>query len=166
MSLRIRGYEPADYDAVWALHVSALRAVGAHAGRGPWDDDLAAIESVYLKDHGEFLVGALRGRVVAMGAVKRISAEHVKFKRMRVEPSLQGQGIGRAMLGALEQRARELGYRTLHLDTTTQQVAAQRLYEKSSYREAGRGEWRGTDEIWEVVWYKKDLAAAKPAEED
>ena len=36
---------------------------------------------------------------------------------MRVEPSLQGQGIGRAMLGALEQRARELGYRTLRLDT-------------------------------------------------
>ncbi len=156
--LYIRRYEPADCDAVWALHVSALRSVGAHAGRGPWDDDLAAIESVYLQDQGEFLVGVLSGRVVAMGAVKRTSAQRAELKRMRVEPSLQRQGIGRAMLDALEERARDLGYRTLHLDTTIQQAAARRLYDKSGYREVGRGEWQGTDEIWEVIWYEKDLA--------
>jgi hypothetical protein len=36
-------------------------------------------------------------------------------------------------------RAAELGFSTLRLGTTVQQPAAQRLYLKNGYREAGRG---------------------------
>jgi len=36
-------------------------------------------------------------------------------------------------LSTLEERARRLGYIELHLDTTIQQIPAQRLYEKNGY---------------------------------
>ncbi len=39
----------------------------------------------------------------------------------------------------LEARALELGYRTLVLDTTVRQEAAQALYLDEGYRETGRG---------------------------
>ena len=39
---------------------------------------------------------------------------------------------------ALETRAVELGYTTLHLDTTADRLPAQRLYLDAGYREVGR----------------------------
>jgi GNAT superfamily N-acetyltransferase len=137
--LHIRRYEPRDKRAVRRLHDDALNQVGAHLGSGPWDDDLDEIDNVYLDQGGEFLVGVLDGRIVAMGALMRISPEKAELKRMRVRPGLQGRGYGQAMLDALHRRASELGYSTLRLDTTVQQRAAQRLYLKNGYSEAGRG---------------------------
>ena len=58
--LQIRRYGPEDHDAIWNLHNVALWQVGAHAGNGPWDDDLHNIEEAYLNKGGEFLVGDYR----------------------------------------------------------------------------------------------------------
>lgn len=137
--LHIRRYEAGDRHAVRRLHDDALNEVGAHLGTGHWDDDLDEIEGVYLERGGEFLVGVLGGEVVAMGALMRISAKKAELKRMRVRPGLQGSGYGQAMLDILHRRASELGYHRLRLDTTVQQRAAQRLYLKNGYSEAGRG---------------------------
>jgi ribosomal protein S18 acetylase RimI-like enzyme len=137
--LRIRRYEPEDKEAVWRLHNEALDGVGAHLGNGGWDNDLHKIGGAYLEAGGEFLVGVLDGRIVAMGALRRISHEEAEIKRVRVEPALQGRGYGQALLEALHRRAAGLGYSTLRLDTTVHQRAARSLYEASGYREARRG---------------------------
>ena len=144
--LQIRRYQDADHDAVWALHNQALHDVGAHGGAGPWDDDLQAIAEVYLERRGDFVVGLLEGQLVAMGGVRQTSAHRAEVKRMRVAPRFQGRGFGRLILEHLEQRARELGYTHLHLDTTTGQLAAQALYCSHGYRETGR-ERRGPFEL-------------------
>ena len=151
--LRIRRYQDSDQDAVWALHHQALHDVGAHAGAGPWDDDLRAIASVYLEQRGDFVVGLLEGQLVAMGALRRTSAQRAEIKRMRVAPPFQGRGFGRLILEHLEQRARELGYTKLHLDTTTGQLAAQALYRAHGYRETAR-ERRGQ---FELIFFEKCL---------
>jgi ribosomal protein S18 acetylase RimI-like enzyme len=150
--LRIRRYEPTDHDAVWALHNGALDDVGAHAGNGPWDDDLHEIEAVYLRD-GDFLVGDVERCVVAMGAVRRSTPSRAEVKRMRVAPEFQGRGYGRAILLRLEERARALGCETLHLDTTAGQVVAQALYRSHGFREVGRG--RHGD--FELLLFEKHL---------
>ena len=137
--MHIRRYEPGDKHAIRRLHDDALNEVGAHLGTGPWDDDLDDIEGVYLESGGEFLVGILEGEVVAMGAIKRISPDAAEVKRMRVKPGLQGRGYGQTLLDDLHDRATDLGYTTLHLDTTVQQRAARDLYLKNGYREVGRG---------------------------
>jgi GNAT superfamily N-acetyltransferase len=151
--LHIRRYEPRDKRAVRRLHDDALNQVGAHLGSGPWDDDLDEIDNVYLDQGGEFLVGVLDGRIVAMGALMRISPEKAELKRMRVRPGLQGRGYGQAMLDALHRRASELGYSTLRLDTTVQQRAAQHLYLKNGYNEAGRGSIGPFD----CLFYEKEI---------
>jgi ribosomal protein S18 acetylase RimI-like enzyme len=137
--LHIRRYEPKDKPAVRRLHDEALNEVGAHLGSGGWDDDLDEIESVYLDSGGEFLVGVLNGEIVVMGALMRISPRKAELTRMRAKPGLQGRGYGQTLLDALHRRATELGYSTLRLETTVQQLAAQRLYLKNGYSETGRG---------------------------
>ena len=122
-------------------------------GRGPWDADLDRIEKEYLEEGGEFLVGNLNGKIVAMGALKRTDSERVEIKRMRVHPDFHRLGFGQLILSALENRAKELGYKQLHLDTTTQQVAAQGLYENNGYSRSGNkiiGEFS-------VIVYEKDM---------
>ena len=149
----IRRYEEADHDAVWEVHNLALDQVGAHVGNGPWDDDLHRIEDVYLRRGGEFLVGVCDGRVVAMGALRRIGARDARITRMRVHPDCQRRGFGQAVLSRLEARAAELGYAALSLETTVQQTAAQRLYLKNGYVETGRTRLHGFD----VILYEKRL---------
>jgi ribosomal protein S18 acetylase RimI-like enzyme len=136
--LTIRRYTPADQATVEHLHVFAIQQTGAYLGRGPWDDDLYAIEEHYLNNHGEFLIGEYEGQLVAMGALRRTSPTRAEIKRMRVHPDYQGRGFGQLILTELEARARALGYTTLHLDTSTMQIAAQKLYEKNGFREVGR----------------------------
>ena len=138
--MHIRRYEPTDHEAVWQLHNRALDAVGANAGNGPWDDDLHAIETVYIDNRGEFLVGEFEGRIVAMGALMRTDDHQAQIKRMRTHPEFQRRGFGQQILSALERRAMDLRYARLHLDTTRKQVAAQKLYEKNGYVFAGEGQ--------------------------
>ncbi len=136
--LTIRQYEAADHEEVWRLHVLALQEVGAYLGNGPWDDDLHHIEEVYLDNRGDFLIGLLDNRIVAMGALRRTTDERAEIKRMRVYSDVQGRGYGQIILDELEKRAAALGYTTLHLDTSVVQIAAQKLYTKNGYKEVGR----------------------------
>ena len=153
MVFTLRRYTPADQAAVEHLHVFALQQTGGYLGRGPWDDDIFTVEDVYLKNQGEFLIGEDEGLFVAMGALRRTSPERAEVKRMRVHPDYQGRGYGQIILTELEARAGDLGYRTLHLDTSVVQIPAQKLYEKNGYREVGRDMYGKL----EVILYEKQL---------
>ncbi|HEY0753794.1 MAG TPA: GNAT family N-acetyltransferase [Ktedonobacteraceae bacterium] len=159
----LRRYTSTDQAAVEDLHVVALQQTGAYLGRGPWDDDVYAIEEVYLKNGGEFLIGEYDGLFVAMGALKRTGPKRAEIKRMRVSAKYQGRGYGQHILEELEVRARALGYQILHLDTSLLQIPAQRLYEKNGYREIGRDTYqqevgKDTYQALEVILYEKQLA--------
>lgn len=72
---------------------------------------------------------------------------------MRVHPDYQRRGFGQTILTALENRARDLGYTELHLDTTVQQIAAQQLYLKNRYVLVREGKLAGFD----CLFYEKKL---------
>jgi ribosomal protein S18 acetylase RimI-like enzyme len=152
--LELRRFQSTDQDAVWELHNLGLDGTGAHLGNGPWDDDLRSIPDSYLGNRGEFLVGVVNGRVVAMVALRHVSESIAELKRMRVHPSFQRRGFGRRILASLENRARELGYTKLTLDTGVVLTAAQRFYEGAGYREVGRGRIGPV----EVVYFEKRLS--------
>lgn len=153
--LRLRRYREGDHDAVWTLHNLALEDVGAHAGNGPWDDDLHSIERVYIHDGGEFLVGLVGDEVVAIGGLRRSEDGRGQITRMRVHPRFQRRGFGDLVLNRLEDRARELGYEMLHLDTTVHQAGAQAFYRGHGYEETGRTKLGP----FEVILLEKRLAA-------
>jgi ribosomal protein S18 acetylase RimI-like enzyme len=152
--LELRRFQDADQRAVWELHKLGLEGTGAHLGNGSWDDDLRSIPESYLESGGEFLVGVVKGRVVAMGALRHITESIAELKRMRVHPRFQRRGFGRLILSALEHRARELGYAKLTLDTGVVLTAARRLYQSAGYCEVGRGRIGAVD----VIYFEKRLA--------
>jgi GNAT superfamily N-acetyltransferase len=84
---------------------------------------------------GAFVVVYAEGEPVAGGGVKRLDSETGEIKRMYVVPEARSRGHARRLLYALEDAARELGYRRLRLDTGPLQPHARALYESEGYRE-------------------------------
>jgi hypothetical protein len=87
----VRRYDELDASSVWRLHDEGLRQMDAHAGDGPWDDDLQSVGSTYLSNKGEFLVGSSTARWW-MSALRRVSSTVGEVKRMRVDVRFQRQG--------------------------------------------------------------------------
>ena len=82
---------------------------------------------------GAFLVGYEGETAICCGGIKRLDERTCELKRMYVVPQARGHGVARALLGALESRARDLGYTVARLDTGPRQPAAQHLYEVNGY---------------------------------
>jgi len=84
---------------------------------------------------GAFIVGWSDEQPVCCGGVKRLDARSCEIKKMYVVPALRGQGVARALLYALEDKARELGYVVARLDTDPKQGSARGLFESEGYVE-------------------------------
>lgn len=107
---------------------------------------------------GVFLIARASGQPVGCGALrscgpndggKRIG----EIKRVWVDESARGLGIGQKLLTALETRARGLGLNTLRLDTNKSLTEAQALYEKNGYAEVQPF----NDDPYPDHWFEKKL---------
>jgi GNAT superfamily N-acetyltransferase len=87
---------------------------------------------------GAFLVLYEDGVPVAGGGIKRLPDPGAcEIKRMYVVPTARGRGLAKALLVALEDHARGLGYALVRLDTGPKQPAAQAMYERAGYAPIG-----------------------------
>jgi GNAT superfamily N-acetyltransferase len=82
---------------------------------------------------GAFIVVYADGRPVAGGGIKRDEHGVAEIKRMYVVPEARGRGLGRRLLEALEDVARERGYARIRLDTGARQPGARALFEGAGY---------------------------------
>ena len=92
-----------------------------------------ASPSDFTPPTGAFLVIYADGKPVAGGGLKRDDDGVAEIKRIYVVPAARRQGLGRKLLEALEDRARELGYARVRLDTGARQPHAQAMYERAGY---------------------------------
>lgn len=154
-----RRLRPSDVSAVRELHKLALHHAGAFADSDDarvWDRDFDDLAGVYLRPGGEFLVGVLGDRIIAMGALRLEGGGRGEIKRVRVHPRYQGRGLGRELLAKLETAAATAGVTTLALDTSTVQTAACHLFASAGYVEVHR-EHRGG---LEMIFMQKTIGPA------
>ena len=83
---------------------------------------------------GVYVVGYRSGAPVCGGGIKRLPDGACEIKRMYVVPQARRSGVARALLAALEDAARGLGYQVVRLDTGDRQPHAVALYESAGYR--------------------------------
>jgi GNAT superfamily N-acetyltransferase len=84
---------------------------------------------------GVFLVVVEDGEDVGCGGVKSLSPTRYEIKHLWIQSRMQGRGLGRALLGELERRARDFGATEVVLDTNASLVAAGGMYRSSGYEE-------------------------------
>lgn len=81
----------------------------------------------------EFMLGLIDGKPVACGALQQVAPAIGEINRMYVRPAWRGQGLSRLILAALEERAVELGFHLLRLETVLDAGRAIRLYEGAGF---------------------------------
>lgn len=67
------------------------------------------------------------------GALKCEDDHNGEIKSMFVRPAWRGQGLSRRVLGAIEDKARQIDLVRLNLETGTNSLAARALYESFGY---------------------------------
>jgi uncharacterized damage-inducible protein DinB/GNAT superfamily N-acetyltransferase len=65
------------------------------------------------------------------------------FHQFAVAPELQRQGLGRRLVAACEQWARERGYKRMALDTAEPATELRALYRRLGYEEVAHVQWQG-----------------------
>jgi GNAT superfamily N-acetyltransferase len=152
--VRFVRYCPHYQEPMLALHRSAIAGFVLGMTQQEDEADLMAIEEVYLRGGGEFLLGLQEDQLVAMGGFERLSADTAELRRMRIAQSLQGKGYGTQLLRELERRADACGVKTLTLETAKARPLTLAFYRKHGYREDGQGHYGAV----ETVRFTKEFA--------
>ena len=144
--MHIRPFEPEDQAAIEQLQEEGMAELDVLTPAG-YFDDLASIAEAF--EGGVFLVAEIEGAAAGMGGL----TPEGEVVRMRVSASYRRQGIALALLNQLVERARALEMKRVFLHTLVSQQAAQNLYLKYGFHEAGRGKLHGNH----VVAYALEL---------
>lgn len=132
----LRDLRPGDLG--WIIHRQAV----LYADEYGWDSGFEALIARILADYHKSFdpareaawVAELDGRVV--GSVFLVSGDdagRAKLRLLYVEPDARGAGVGRLLVEACIDRAREMGYERLELWTNSVLTAARRLYQRAGF---------------------------------
>jgi putative acetyltransferase len=97
--------------------------------------ELESLSRMYGPSRGVLLLAEIQGRAAGCAAVRPLADVICELKRVYVRPDFRGTGMGRRLTESALQMAREMGYKSIRLDTLPQMQAAQRLYEDLGFRD-------------------------------
>jgi GNAT superfamily N-acetyltransferase len=84
--------------------------------------------------NGVFLLATLDEDPVGCGGLRLLTAQVGEIKRLFVRRLARGQGIARTLLGGLEDRARDRGFKAIRLDTHGGEPSAVGLFRAAGYQ--------------------------------
>jgi GNAT superfamily N-acetyltransferase len=125
---RARYDDPAARELTTAL---AEELLARYEGRPGSDGEPDAAD--FGPPGGAFLLAVEDDGAVGCGGVCRYDRRMAELRRMYVVPESRGRGLSRALLAALEQEARGLGYGAVRLETGHLQPEAIALYTSAGY---------------------------------
>ena len=146
--------DPASADARWcvAQYFAELQArfeTGFNPARS-----IPADAHELTPPAGALFIARLRGQPVGCGALKLHGSAPAELKRMWIAPSARSLGLGRRLLLALEQHAREAGAAMVRLETNRALTEAIALYRRSGYVEVAAF----NAEPYAHHWFEKIIA--------
>lgn len=97
------------------------------------EDQTAVDKAQFAPPYGAFFVAAVGGEAIGCGGLRRHEDGVVEVKRMFVRSAHRRRGYARALLRALEDRARASGYHRVILETGLAQPEAIALYTSEGY---------------------------------
>ena len=123
-----------DFDAARRLFREYATTVGVDLEFQHFEDELAAIETLYAPPTGALLLLRQGRETVGCVGLRQLGND-AEMKRLYVMPAMRGYGGGRALVEAICNKARDLGYHRVFLDTLPSMIEAQALYEAMGFVE-------------------------------
>lgn len=94
-----------------------------------FENELATMPGKYTPPEGRLLLARCAGELAGCGALRPLEPGVCEMKRVYVRPGFRGLGIGRELVERLIAAGRQIGYRTIRLDTIPAKMSdAHRMY--------------------------------------
>ena len=125
------------------------------------DEELAALPGVFVPPTGALLVALVDDGLAGCVALKQVDGRTGELKRFYVRPSFRGRHLGRRLVEALIERARDSGYERIVLDSHASMIAAHGIYEAAGFRRVEPPAGFPAELIPVVVFMELDLVSAR-----
>lgn len=99
-----------------------------------FDEELINLETIYSPPGGSLLLAFYDKQIAGCVAVRKLEADACEMKRLFVKSVFQGFGIGKNLVIAVIEKARQLGYERMRLDTLPSMAKAQKLYSSFGFK--------------------------------
>jgi putative acetyltransferase len=134
----IRDYERVDTPRLWEILGNALAPYDLYVEPEDTDQDLCDVNAAYISSGGAFRVLLDSERVIGMYGLHWENAGVIELRKMYLEPSYKGRGLGKELLRDAIDQARALGFTAMVLETNTCLVEAVGLYRSFGFVEMQR----------------------------
>jgi predicted N-acetyltransferase YhbS len=148
------------HEAYGPLAAAGMRFVASHQDSATTRRRLDQGDTIVAVDQGRIVGTVTLARTGATGGTPFYDSPGVaSFGQFAVRPSHQRRGIGRTLLGLVEDRAKELGVQRLALDTSEHAVDLIAFYESLGFRVVARHRWSTVN--YQSVIMAKDLSESR-----
>jgi carbonic anhydrase len=117
-----------DYALARTLFEEYAKTIGVDLCFQDFSTELGRLPVMYGPPSGALLTMKVNNDVAGCVGVRRFRDDICEMKRLYVRPSFRGRRLGRRLAMAIAGRARDMGYRTMVLDTLSSMAAAHELY--------------------------------------
>ena len=120
----------------WLAHhrdPAASAELDVETGLGQIDKQIAELPGAYGPPRGVVLLAFAGSDLVACGALRRLEAKSGEIKRIFVRQDHRGPGFGVRLTRALLDRANDLGYEKVRVDTLPTMAAAIQFYQEMGF---------------------------------
>jgi ribosomal protein S18 acetylase RimI-like enzyme len=126
----------ADYALGRALFEEYARSIDVDLCFQDFAAELDRLSVMYAAPAGALLLARSGTETAGCVGLRKLRDDICEMKRLYVRPEFRGRQFGKRMAEDIARRARELGYRTLVLDTLGTMEAAQGLYLSMGFQPA------------------------------
>jgi len=103
-----------------------------------FDQELADLPGAYAPPNGRLLLALVDDQLAGCVALRKIGDGVCEMKRLFVREDFRGQGLGRKLIDAVIEAAREIGYQQMRLDTLPMKMkSAIGIYRSLGFKEIG-----------------------------
>lgn len=154
-----RSAENNDRDAIQDLIFGVLAEFGLALDLEGTDRDLADIEANYLDRGGVFevLVNS-NGDILGTVGLFPLDDQAVELRKMYFIPELRGRGLGQSLLSEMIEKARNLGFLRIYLETASVLKQAVHIYEKAGFKTVAERHTPRCDQAYVLELYKNESA--------
>jgi GNAT superfamily N-acetyltransferase len=100
-----------------------------------FEEEVLSLPGKYSPPGGRLLIAYHDGKPAGCVAMKEIDFKSCEMKRMFVYPLYRGKGVGRALADEIIREAKNIGYKSMLLDTSIRQTKARDLYKSLGFKE-------------------------------
>ena len=135
----IEAVDPRDIESTREIFLEYAAGLAVDLCFQGFDAELASLPGDYAAPRGALLLALVDGSAAGCCALRALDTvdypNACEMKRLYVRKAFRGFGLGRQLVEAILERARQAGYACLVLDTLDDMEAARSLYEELGFKE-------------------------------